>query len=112
MKVIGAFKKRYIAFRLSVDGQPPTEEAAKNLIYRHFLSFFGELGFSGLGFKIINYQNGRGIIRCHKDRHAEAIFCMACLTEWSSKKARMEPIVSSGTIFKAGQKAEEERGKS
>lgn len=103
MKPSQRFKKRYVAFVLTVDGTPPSAAEAKSLAHEHFLSFFGESGVSSLAFKLIKYdeKSGKGLVRCERSRVDEAIFCMACLAEWRGRKARMEPTTTSGTIRRA-----------
>lgn len=100
MKPTERFKQRYISFSLSLSGKPPAYGEAKDLVHSHFLSFFGESGISSLAFKLVQYnaQDGRGIIRCERSRIDEAIFCMACLSEWKGLPARLEPLSTSGTI--------------
>lgn len=100
MKPSERFKKRYVSFALSVDGVSPSHSEAKSIVHEHFLSLFGELGISELAFKLAKYDaaNGRGILRCARDRVEEAIFCMACLSEWNGKPARLEPLSTSGTM--------------
>ena len=103
MKPTERFKKRYVAFVLSVEGAAPSAIEAKPLVHEHFLSFFGESGVSSLAFKLIKYdeKSGKGLVRCERSRVDETIFCMACLTESKGKKARMESTTTSGTIRRA-----------
>ncbi|MCX8194961.1 MAG: hypothetical protein N3G22_02535 [Candidatus Micrarchaeota archaeon] len=103
MKPSSRFKKRYISFSLSKEGAPPTMEEAKKIIHEHFLSFFGELGTSSLAFKLVKYdeKTGRGLLRCAREKTDEAIFCMACLKEWSGKSCRLEPVSTSGSAKRA-----------
>jgi len=100
MKPTARFKKRYVSFSLLLDGKPASAGEAKSLVHEHFLSFFGESGVSSLAFKLIKYdeKSGKGIVRCERSRADETIFCMACLSEWKGKKARMESLSTSGTI--------------
>jgi len=100
MKPTERFKRRYISFSLSLSGNPPSYNEAKEMVHAHFLSFFGEGGISSLAFKLVKYdaQSGRGILRCERSRADEAIFCMACLSEWKGAPARLEPLSTSGTI--------------
>ena len=103
MKPSERFKKRYIAFLLTVGGANPNPAEAKSLVHEHFLSFFGESGVSSLAFKLIKYdeRDGKGLVRCERSRVDETILCMACLAEWKGKKARMESVTTSGTIKRA-----------
>ena len=103
MKPSERFKKRYVAFALTVDGAAPLAPEAKSIVHEHFLSFFGESGVSSLAFKLIKYdeKSGKGLVRCERSRADETIFCMACLTEWKGKKARMESTTTSGSIRRA-----------
>jgi RNase P/RNase MRP subunit POP5 len=100
MKPTERFKRRYVSFVLSCAGKPPAFGEAKEIVHSHFLSFFGEGGVSSLAFKLVKYdaQTGGGIIRCERSRTDEAIFCMACLSEWKGEACRMEPESTSGTI--------------
>jgi len=103
MKPTERFKKRYVAFVLTVDGVAPPAPEAKQIVHEHFLSFFGESGVSSLAFKLIKYdeKSGKGLVRCERSRADETIFCMACLTEWKGKRARMESTTTSGSIKRA-----------
>ncbi len=103
MKPSARFKRRYISFALGADGVFPSAAEAKSIVHEHFLSFFGEAGISSLAFKLVKYDvaSGRGILRCARDRLEEAIFCMACLSEWNGKPCRLEPLSTSGTIRRA-----------
>lgn len=103
MKPTERFKERYVAFALAVEGAPPAAAEAKQLVHEHYLSFFGENGVSSLAFKLVKYdeKSGQGLVRCERSRTDEAIFCMACLTEWKGRKARMESKTTSGTIRRA-----------
>ena len=100
MKPTERFKRRYVSFSLSVSGKPPSYPEAKEIVHAHFLSFFGESGVSSLAFKLVKYDAaaGKGILRCERSRTDEAIFCMACLSEWRGAPARLEPLTTSGTI--------------
>ncbi|MEM4348513.1 MAG: Rpp14/Pop5 family protein [Candidatus Anstonellaceae archaeon] len=98
MKILQAFKKRYIGFRISVGGTTPQEDVAKKAIYQHFLSFFGELGIGAVGLKLVKYGNGEGILRCQRSKLHEAIFCMACFAEYEGESARIEPTGVFGTL--------------
>ena len=100
MKPSERFKRRYVSFALSVDGAAPSMGEAKSIVHEHFLSFFGEQGVACLAFKLVKYDGagGKGILRCARDKVDEAIFCMACMSEWKGKPARMEPLSTSGTI--------------
>jgi RNase P/RNase MRP subunit POP5 len=100
MKPSERFKRRYVSFALSLDGAPPAHSEAKALVHEHFLSFFGELGVSSLAFKLVKYdpRTGRGALRCARESAEQALFCKACLREWNGKKARLEPLSTSGTI--------------
>ena len=100
MKPSQRFKRRYISFSLSLSGRAPSFTEAKELVHQHFLSFFGESGISSLAFKLVKYDalSGIGVLRCERSRLDEAIFCMACLSDWKGAGARLEPKSSSGTI--------------
>lgn len=100
MKPSERFKKRYVGFALSVEGKPVGTGEAKSIVHEHFLSLFGELGIAALAFKLVKYDaaSGKGILRCERSRLEETIFCMACLCAVAEKKARMEPLSTSGTI--------------
>ncbi len=100
MKPSERFKRRYVSFSLALDGAPPNSSEAKSVVHEHFLSFFGELGIAELAFKLVKYDagSGKGILRCERGKMEETIFCMACLSSVGVKKARLEPLSTSGTI--------------
>lgn len=105
MKPSERFKKRYVSFSLSVGGAAPPAAEARRIIHEHVLSVFGELGVSGLAFKLAEYdqKSGRGVIRCARDRVDEAIFAMALLSEVQGKQCRLEPLSTSGSVKRARQ---------
>lgn len=104
MKPSERFKRRYVAFSLLCEGKPPTASDARKIVHEHYLGFFGELGIAGLAFKLVKYdeKKGMGIIRCARERKDEAVFCAACLTGFEGKKCRMEALDASGTIKRTG----------
>ncbi|MCX8175201.1 MAG: hypothetical protein N3E51_03280 [Candidatus Micrarchaeota archaeon] len=106
MKPTERFRQRYVAFSLAVEGKPPSATEAKRLVHEHFLSFFGELGIASLAFKLVSYEegSGMGIVRCERSAVEETILCMALLSEWEGRSARMEPISTSGTIRRVSRK--------
>jgi RNase P/RNase MRP subunit POP5 len=103
MKPSERFKRRYVSFSLALDGRPAANSDARRMVHEHFLAFFGELGVSSLAFKLMEYRekDGRGIIRCARDRTEEAIFCMACASSFEGKECRMEPLSTSGSARRA-----------
>lgn len=100
MKPSERFRRRYVSFALSEGGAVPPHALAKQIVHEHFLSFFGEEGISKLAFKLVKYDaaSGKGVLRCARDRVEEAIFCMACLSGWNGKPARLEPLSTSGSV--------------
>ncbi len=106
MKPSGRFKRRYVAFALSLEGKPASAGEAKKIVHEHYLKFFGELGIASLAFKLMKYdeKGGRGIIRCAKEKVDEAVFCAACLSDFEGKKCRMETLTASGTVLRARRK--------
>jgi RNase P/RNase MRP subunit POP5 len=100
MKPSERFKKRYVSFALTVEGMAPAYSEAKSVVHEHFLSFFGELGIASLAFKLVKYdqKSGRGMLRCERSRADEAIFCMACMSEWNGKKCRLQPLSTGGSV--------------
>ncbi|MCX6769443.1 MAG: hypothetical protein NT051_02055 [Candidatus Micrarchaeota archaeon] len=100
MKPTQRFKQRYVSFSLLVKGMPLPYSEAKDCVHSHFLSFFGESGISDFAFKFVKYddKSGRGIVRCERSKVDDAIFCMACLSEWKGDKCRLEPLATCGSI--------------
>lgn len=94
---------------MSIGGTAPQEEIAKKAIYQHFLSFFGELGISLIGFKLVKYSGGRGVLRCERSKLYDVIFCMACFAEYENSPARMEPEVVSGTLKGTDRKIQKQK---
>lgn len=100
MKPTGRFKQRYVSFRLTHGGAVPPFGEAKKIVHESFLSHFGVFGVSRLAFKLMKYDEkaGGGIIRCERSLVDEAIFCMACVSQWEGRPCRMEAVSTSGTI--------------
>jgi RNase P/RNase MRP subunit POP5 len=100
MKPTERFNQRYVSFAILCGGKTPAHPEAKDLVHTHFISFFGEQGIAQLAFKFVKYDDrtGRGIVRCERGKVDEAVFCMACLSEWKGAPARLEPLSTSGTI--------------
>ena len=87
-------KKRYILFQiLSLE----EKGNIKSVVYKSILKFFGEYGFSKIGFKFIYYNpNSRfGILRCNNYSLNAVLGFLALL-----KEPRMHAIKISGTIKK------------
>lgn len=70
-------------------------ENFENYIYKEFLKFFGEYGFSKIGFKIIEYNNNVGIIRCRREYMEKVVGFLALVSE-----PRIKTIKVSGSLKK------------
>ena len=83
-------RNRYIAFEVLGE-----HENVENYIYKEVLRFFGEYGFSKLGFKVIEYdsKSKNGIIRCNRDWDKKMIGFLALLNN-----PRVKSLKTSGTI--------------
>lgn len=107
MKATLRFKKRYLAFRIAgPDTDALSESEVRDGIYESLLSFFGELGFSTLGFKLIRYNHKRktGIMRCERGRMPLLQAAVALVNELGGKRARIMGIRTSGTILSLKEK--------
>jgi len=93
-----AMKKRYVLFELQ--GQELDEERLKRALYNEALRFFGELGISYAGLKLLEYDvtTKRGILRCERSYLEKVLGFMALVSSLDSKPARLKTILSSGTI--------------
>ncbi|MFA5050194.1 MAG: Rpp14/Pop5 family protein [Candidatus Micrarchaeia archaeon] len=82
-------RKRYISFE--VIGNPP--DNFEKFIYEEFMKFFGEFGFSKISFKLIEYNSGRGIVKCKRDYKDKVIGFLSIINT-----PRIKTIKTSGTL--------------
>jgi len=93
-----AMKKRYVLFELA--GQELDEERLKRALYNEALRFFGELGVSYAGLKLLEFDvtTKRGILRCERSYLEKVLGFMALVNSLDSRPARLKTLKSSGTI--------------
>ena len=84
-------RNRYVLFE--VLGEEP--ENFENWFYKEFMKFFGEYGFSRIGFKLIQYKERKGILRCRREYVEKVIGFLALI-----KEPRVKSLKTSGTIKK------------
>ncbi len=82
-------RNRYILFE--VVGEGP--ENFENWLYKECLKFFGEFGFSKIGFKLIEHKEEKGIVRCRRGSEKDIIGFLSLLN-----KPRIKTLKTSGTI--------------
>lgn len=92
------FKKRYIVFQTK--GENALEEDIKHGLYSFLLKFFGEYGYSELGYKLLQYdeKSGMGLIRCDRGALYKILGALALIENVNGKKTRTIALASSGTI--------------
>lgn len=90
-------KKRYIVFKTSA---PVRGEDMKTGLYSFLLKFFGEYGYSKLGYKLLQYdeRQGLGLIRCERSSLHDLLGSLALIENLNGKKVRTISLASSGTI--------------
>ena len=94
-------KKRYVAFRcIGPESEAVTERELKDCAYVRAVEFFGELGYSQLGFKFIGYDaNSKvGAVRCARGKERLVVAMLALVGSVAGKSARTMPITTSGTL--------------
>ena len=82
-------KNRYISFQAS-----PEIPNVEDFLYKEFMKFFGEFGFSKISFKVLEYDRNKnyGIIRCNRDYVEKVRGFFALLNP------RIKSLRTSGTI--------------
>ena len=93
-----AMKKRYILFEYAGPDMP--DEELKRGVYNEAMKFFGELGISYAGLKLMEYDSAKkkGILRCERSHLEKVLGFLALVSSVNSKPARLKTIKSSGTI--------------
>jgi len=94
-------KKRYVAFKcIGPESEAVIEREIKDAVYTRATEFFGELGYSELGFKFIGYDAKAkvGAVRCARGKEKLVVAMLALLSSIAGKKARTMPVSTSGTI--------------
>lgn len=91
-------KKRYIVFQAR--GEPLLEREAKDGIFAFLVRFFGEHGYSKLGYKFLQYEpaTGFGLARCERASLQELLGAFALMDNVGGKKTRVIALSSSGTV--------------
>lgn len=84
---------RYVLFKV-LEKEP---ENFEKWLYSEFLKFFGEYGFSKIGFKLIEFNSEKksGIVRCRRGYETKIIGFLSIL-----ENPRVKSIKTSGTIKK------------
>lgn len=92
-------KKRYVVFKTSGEVKISEEDIKKEL-HSFLLKFFGEYGYSKLGYKLIQFdeKEGLGLIRCERSSLPELLGSLALVESLNKKKVRIISLASSGTI--------------
>lgn len=91
-------RKRYILFEFQGPDMP--EQELKRGIYNEAMKFFGELGISYAGLKLLEYDNKtkQGILRCERSYQEKVLGFLALASSVNQNPARLKSIKSSGTI--------------
>ena len=93
-----SMRKRYILFQYAGPEMP--QEELKRGIYNEAMRFFGELGISYAGLKLMEYdeKTRQGILRCERSYLDKMLGFMALVSQIDRKDARIRTLKSSGTI--------------
>jgi RNase P/RNase MRP subunit POP5 len=94
----GAMRKRYVLFEYSGPDMPADE--LKRGLYNEAMKFFGELGISYAGIKLLEYDENtkQGLLRCERSYLDKVLGFLALVSSVNSKQARLKSLKSSGTI--------------
>jgi ribonuclease P/MRP protein subunit POP5 len=94
----GAMRKRYILFEYAGSDLPA--DSVKKGIYNEAMRFFGELGISYAGLKLMEYDEKTklGILRCERSYLDKVLGFLALVNSIDRKDARLKTLKSSGTI--------------
>jgi ribonuclease P/MRP protein subunit POP5 len=92
-------KKRYIAFKIFINGRISKKEVI-DAILDEGLRFFGELKMSDFGLWVVecDMDKGVGFLVCNHRHKGEVIACLSLIDSVSHKKASFQVLGVSGTI--------------
>jgi ribonuclease P/MRP protein subunit POP5 len=93
----GSLRKRYISFELRMQPSPDAE-SLKKALYSEALRFFGEYGLSSVALKLVEFDAGKGILRCERKHLDDVLGFLALLDSLDGRPARLVSRKSSGTI--------------
>ncbi|MFA5381789.1 MAG: Rpp14/Pop5 family protein [Candidatus Micrarchaeia archaeon] len=105
IKPTARMKKRYIAFQvIGKDADKISDIEIKNTFYSILNQLYGEIGFSNLGFNLIEYKEKKGIVRFRRQELEKAISSFAFIKNINNKEARLSPLSTSGSLKKLREK--------
>ncbi len=96
-------KKRYIAFQvIGKNADKIDEKEIKGAFYKILNQLYGEIGFSNLGFRLIEFkpETKKGIVRFRRQEIIKGMSSFAFIKNINTKEARLSPISTSGSLKK------------
>ncbi len=96
-------KKRYVAFKaIGPDREKVDSMSAWRHISDSLFMFLGSLGMSRARFKKIAFdeQSKKGVFRISNSMHRKTLGCLAISGAIQGRKARLQIILSSGSLKK------------
>jgi ribonuclease P/MRP protein subunit POP5 len=95
---------RYIAFELISEAKPVSEKDITRAILNSLIRLLGEVGSSKTNIWLLEYSEGKGLIRCSHTAVTEVMAAITTITTVNDKKAAVHVLGVSGTIKKAKEK--------
>lgn len=92
------YRRRYIKFR--VIGREVESGELMNTLWKHLIQMEGVLNLDGSALKLIEYENGEGIIRTTHRQLSKVLACMGTIECETRGDWRIDVLDVSGTIRK------------
>ncbi|GBE56647.1 MAG TPA: ribonuclease P protein component 2 [Euryarchaeota archaeon] len=91
--------KRYIAFKVNIEGPIKTQEAVKTIL-REATGFFGENTASRFGLWLTEFdeEKKQGILSCNRKYKGEAVAALTLIGSVGGSDASFQVLGVSGTI--------------
>jgi RNase P/RNase MRP subunit POP5 len=93
-------RKRYLLFKIHLDGPPFTIKQLSSAIWKNLLSLFGEVQISDTRLYMNEYdeKTGTGYLQCNLTQLENVITAAALIESINGTKISFEPKKTSGTI--------------
>ncbi len=93
-------RKRYVRFRLHMDGPPVTDKQLASALRGSLLSIYGEVEVADSRFFLDEYDegNGFGILQCNAASLDNLITSAVLMSSINGTSVSFEPKKTSGTI--------------
>lgn len=97
-------KKRYVAFEVACESGPADRKAMLDEVFSATQALVGDAGSSAIGYRLIDFDGSRGIMRVGPEAVETARAAMATVTAIRGSRASIRVLGSAGTIRAATEK--------